>query len=70
MLNNSVLGNPHSGNLTSQAMTDLVEETRRYILSYFNANPNEYIAIFTANASGALKLAGESYPLMRAACSH
>jgi len=62
MLNNSVLGNPHSGNLTSQAMTDLVEETRRYILSYFNANPDEYIAIFTANASGALKLAGESYP--------
>ena len=58
----SVLGNPHSANPTSLAMTDLVEGTRKYILRYFNASPDEYIAIFTANASGALKLVGEAYP--------
>ena len=28
----------------------------------FNASPDEYVAIFTPNASGALKLVGESYP--------
>ncbi len=58
LLRTSVLGNPHSANPTSLAMTDLVEDTREYVLRYFNASPDEYIAIFTANASGALKLAG------------
>jgi selenocysteine lyase/cysteine desulfurase len=62
LLCTSVLGNPHSANPTSLAMTDLVEGTRKYILRYFNASPDEYIAIFTANASGALKLVGEAYP--------
>ena len=47
---------------TSLAMTDLVEGTRKYVLRYFSASPDEYIAIFTANASGALKLVGEAYP--------
>jgi molybdenum cofactor sulfurtransferase len=62
LLRTSVLGNPHSANPTSRAMTDLVEGTRNYVLHYFNASPDEYIAIFTANASGALKLVGEAYP--------
>jgi selenocysteine lyase/cysteine desulfurase len=62
LLRTSVLGNPHSANPTSQAMTDLVEGTRKYVLRYFNASPDEYIAVFTANASGALKLVGEAYP--------
>ena len=62
LLITSVLGNPHSANPTSLAMTDLVEGARKYVLRYFNASPDEYIAIFTANASGALKLVGEAYP--------
>ena len=62
LLRTSVLGNPHSANPTSLAMTDLVEDTRKYVLRYFCASPDEYIAIFTANASGALKLVGEAYP--------
>ena len=57
-----VFGNPHSGNPTSQAATRLVEHAREYVLKFFNADPDEYLAIFTANASGALKLIGESYP--------
>ncbi|MCB8966157.1 MAG: aminotransferase class V-fold PLP-dependent enzyme [Ardenticatenaceae bacterium] len=61
MLRSKVLGNPHSANPTSLAMTALVEETRRFVLDYFNAAEN-YIAVFTANASGALKHVGESYP--------
>ncbi len=62
LLAEHVFGNPHSGNPTSQAATQLVEHTREYILKFFNADPDEYVAIFTSNASGALKLIGESYP--------
>jgi selenocysteine lyase/cysteine desulfurase len=62
LLAEHVFGNPHSSNPTSQAATQLVEHAREYVLKFFNANPDEYLAIFTQNASGALKLVGESYP--------
>src|SRR5262245_808433 len=62
LLSERVFGNPHSKNLTSMAMTDLVERAREYVLRYFNADPDEYLAIFTQNSTGALKLVGESYP--------
>jgi selenocysteine lyase/cysteine desulfurase len=32
------------------------------VLHFFNASPDNYKVIFTANASAALKLVGESYP--------
>src|SRR5215472_4040371 len=57
-----VFGNPHSTNPASQAMTHLVDRARRFVLSYFHASSDEYVVIFTPNASGALKLVGESYP--------
>ena len=62
MLLNGVYGNPHSSNPTSQAMTDLDEQSREFVLRFFNADPDEYCVIFTPNASGALHLVGESYP--------
>ncbi len=62
LLRRGVFGNPHSSNPTSAAMTRLDEEARQYVLRFFNASPDEYVAIFTANASAALKLVGESYP--------
>ena len=62
LLAEGVFGNPHSKNPTSLAMTHLVEQARSYVLKYFNASPDEYVAIFTPNASGALKLVGEAYP--------
>ncbi|NOY98686.1 MAG: aminotransferase class V-fold PLP-dependent enzyme [Chloroflexi bacterium] len=62
LLSEHVYGNPHSSNPTSLAATELVEHARSYILKFFNAPPDEYVAIFTQNASGALKLVGESYP--------
>lgn len=60
-LKSEVLGNPHSTNPTSQAATKAVEEARAKVLSFFNATEN-YHCIFTMNASGALKIVGESYP--------
>jgi len=61
MLSEDVLGNPHSANPSSMAMTARVEQTRAAVLEYFNGT-GSYTAIFTPNASGALKLVGESYP--------
>ena len=62
LLESGVFGNPHSINPTSAASTELVERARAYVLEFFNASPDEYVAIFTPNASGALRLVGEAYP--------
>jgi molybdenum cofactor sulfurtransferase len=62
LLTRHVFGNPHSASLTSSEMTELVEQTRRSVLDWFNAPHHEYTAVFTANATGALKHVGESYP--------
>ncbi len=62
MLMTQVLGNPHSQNPTSLASTNNVHHARERVLQFFEADPAEYEVIFTLNASGALKLIGESYP--------
>jgi len=61
MLSRQVLGNPHSASPASSSTTTLVEGARRAVLEWFNAG-KDYTAIFTPNASGALKHVGESYP--------
>lgn len=60
MLQSGVFGNPHSTNPSSQKATHLIEDTRQAVLDFFNAS--DYYCIFTQNASGALKIVGESYP--------
>lgn len=62
LLSNNVFGNPHSSNPTSLAATKLVDRARAYVLKFFNASADEYVCIFTKNASESLKLVGESYP--------
>lgn len=62
LLSANVLGNPHSNNPTSLAMTHLVESARAAVFDFFRADPAEYAAIFTPNCSGALRLVGESFP--------
>jgi selenocysteine lyase/cysteine desulfurase len=54
-------GNPHSVNPASAASTELIERARHAVLAHFNASPDEYVAIFTANASAACRLVGEAY---------
>ncbi len=61
MLSDHVLGNPHSASPSSMEMTRRVEQTRAAVLAYFNGT-GEYTAIFTLNASSAIKLVAESYP--------
>jgi molybdenum cofactor sulfurtransferase len=62
LLRTGVFGNPHSGNPTSTAMTEHVERTRHSILRYFNTTSEDYVVIFTQNATAGLKLVGESFP--------
>ena len=62
LLRGRVLGNPHSLNPTSAATTELVERARAAVLGFFRASPDEYVAVFTPNATGALRLVGEAYP--------
>jgi molybdenum cofactor sulfurtransferase len=57
-----VFGNPHSSNPTSALATLLVERARNAVHEFFKAPPDEYIVVFTRNATGALKLVGEAYP--------
>ena len=61
-LTTHVLGNPHSVNRTSALAGERIETCRAHVLRFFNASPDEYAVVFTANASHALKLVGEAYP--------
>ncbi len=62
LLQRDVFGNPHSDSPTSRASTELADRARAAILSFVGASPDEYTVVFTANASAALKLVGESFP--------
>lgn len=59
-LKENVFGNPHSMNPTSRMSTKYVESARKAVSKFFNAD--DYIVIFTANASEALHIVGENYP--------
>ncbi len=62
MLAAGVFGNPHSHSRPSASSTEQIEACRRRVLRFFNASPEVYCVVFTANASSALKLVGEAYP--------
>ncbi|KAG5653791.1 hypothetical protein H0H81_010461 [Sphagnurus paluster] len=60
-LSRSVMGNTHSVSNSSKLSLKCADEARAAVLSFFKAPP-EYTVVFTANATGALKLVGESFP--------
>ena len=62
LLRDHLLGNPHSTNPASALATTYVEQARLSVLNFFNADPGEYVVIFTANATQALKLVGGPIP--------
>lgn len=57
-----VFGNPHSESPASRASGDLLAGARAAVLRQFSADPAEFAVVFTANATAALRLIGESYP--------
>jgi selenocysteine lyase/cysteine desulfurase len=66
-LRGRLFGNPHSESPASRPSTELVERARAAVLRFLHASPDEYTAIFTANATGACRLVGEAYPFGPAA---
>lgn len=60
-LSRNVMGNTHSVSNSSKMSLQCADEARAAVLSFFKAPP-EYTVIFTANATAALKLVGESFP--------
>jgi molybdenum cofactor sulfurtransferase len=64
LLRSGVFGNPHSVNPSSTAMTEHVESCRGKVLEFFNAAPEDYVLVFTPNATAGLKIVGESFPFL------
>ncbi len=60
LLQNNVFGNPHSINPTSKKSTELVDAARKKVLDFFHAE--DYLCVFTQNASSALHIVAECYP--------
>jgi len=58
----AVFGNPHADNEPSRRSTDVLDEGRSLLLAFLDADPDEYVVCFTANATAATKLVAESYP--------
>ncbi len=65
LLIGAVFGNPDAQNKASSAMSQRIEAAKAHVLEFFHAAPEEYEVIFTPNATGALRLVGESYPFGR-----
>jgi hypothetical protein len=52
----------HVAIYSSKLSLECADEARAAVLSFFKASSKDYSVIFTANATAALKLVGESYP--------
>jgi selenocysteine lyase/cysteine desulfurase len=62
LLADAVFGNPHSESAPSRASTAVIDQARRDVLAWFDVDEASHDVCFTANASAAIKLVGESYP--------
>jgi selenocysteine lyase/cysteine desulfurase len=62
LLADGVFGNPHSESAPSRASSAVIERARRQVLGWFDVDESTHEVCFTANASAAIKLVGESYP--------
>ena len=60
-MSTTLLGNPHSASASSQASSRLIDDTRLRVLQFFNASPDDFDVVFTANATAAIKLVAEAF---------
>jgi selenocysteine lyase/cysteine desulfurase len=61
----AVRGNPHAESGPSSASTEATERARALTLEFSGADPATYDVVFTANASGAIRLLAEAFPFAR-----
>jgi molybdenum cofactor sulfurtransferase len=57
----NLFGNPHSTSDPSQLSGHMVDSIREKTLAFFNADPEHFDIVFTANATAAIKLVGECF---------
>jgi selenocysteine lyase/cysteine desulfurase len=57
-----IFGNPHSAHAASRRSTAMIDDARESVLAFFGVDASTHVVCFTANASAAMKLVGESYP--------
>ncbi|MGZ8829930.1 MAG: aminotransferase class V-fold PLP-dependent enzyme [Thermoanaerobaculia bacterium] len=62
LLQSGVFGNPHAENAPSRASTEAMEAARSKVLEFLDVDLSTHDICFTANATAAIKLVGESYP--------
>ena len=60
-LTQSLYGNPHSASASSQLSSHRIEDTRLQVLRFFNASPDDFEVVFTANATAAIKLVADAF---------
>ncbi len=60
-LTSNLYGNPHSESPASWLATKRVEDARLAVLEYFNANPDDFDVVFTANATAAIKVVSDCF---------
>ena len=61
----AVYGNPHSSSPAATRASASCEDARSAVKTFFHDTADEYVVVFCANATAALKLVGESYPFQR-----
>jgi selenocysteine lyase/cysteine desulfurase len=61
----SVRGNPHADSGPSAASTAATDRARALTLEFAGADPAVYDVVFTANASGAIRILAEAFPFDR-----
>jgi molybdenum cofactor sulfurtransferase len=57
----NLYGNPHSASPSSQKSTQEIEDARLRLLRFFNAAPEHFDLVFTANATAGVKLVADAF---------
>lgn len=60
-LTHNLFGNPHSASASSQLSSQRIDDVRLRVLRFFNADPDHFDVVFTANATAAIKLVAEAF---------
>ena len=60
-LTQNLYGNPHSASASSQLSSRRIEDARLQVLRFFNASPDDFEVVFTANATAAMKLVTDAF---------
>jgi molybdenum cofactor sulfurtransferase len=57
----NLYGNPHSTSVAAQSTSKTIESIRLRLLDYFNADPDHFDLVFTANATAGIKLVADAF---------